>query len=95
MTYDVTPRTRWDAWYNRGELLFTTCDEVPCCHVVPVLLRYTFDTTKVEAALIQLSVKGSAAAPGFMKPEGVVVFHTKSGTLFKKTLDKNDGHKSA
>jgi len=24
--------------------------------------------------------------PGFMDPEGVVIFHAASGTLFKKTL---------
>jgi hypothetical protein len=30
-----------------------------------------------------------------MKPEGIVVYHAASRTLFKKTLDKNDGHKSA
>lgn len=66
-----------------------------CCHVVPVLLRWTFDTTKVDECLAQLSVLGSVAAPGFTKPEGVVVYHAASRQLFKKTLDKNDGHKSA
>jgi hypothetical protein len=30
-----------------------------------------------------------------MKPEGVVVFHAPSQSLFKVTLDKNDGHKGA
>ena len=73
----------------------TVCNEVPCCHVVPVLSRWTFDTARVDQVLSWLAEYGSAAAPGFMKPEGIVVFHTKSGTLFKKTLDKNDGHKSA
>lgn len=66
-----------------------------CCHVVPVLLRWTFDTAKVDECLAQLAAQGSAAAPGFLKPEGVVVYHAASRTLFKKTLDKNDGHKSA
>lgn len=65
----------------------------PCCHVVPVLLRWSFDTAKVDEVLARLAATGSAAAPGFMKPEGVVVFHAASNTLFKKTLDKHDGHK--
>lgn len=69
------------------------CKEIPCCHVVPVLLRWTFDTAKIDAVLADLDANGSKAAPGFMKPEGIVVYHTKSQTLFKKTLDKNDGHK--
>jgi len=38
---------------------------------------------------------GSYAAPGFMQPEGVVVYHKASGQVFKKTPDKNDGHKGA
>lgn len=66
-----------------------------CCSVVPVLLRWTFDTVKVDEALAALAANGSVAAPGFMRPEGVVVFHTKANALYKKTLDKNDGHKSA
>jgi hypothetical protein len=73
----------------------TQCVQVPCCHVVPVLARWTFDTHVVDSTLAALAVKGSRAAPGFMEPEGVVVFHTKSGSLYKKTLDKHDGHKSA
>lgn len=66
-----------------------------CCHVVPVLLRWTFDTAKVDEVLAQLLASGSVAAPGFPKPEGVVVYHAASRQLFKKTLDKNDGHKGA
>ncbi len=36
-----------------------------------------------------LRTYGSSAAPGFMDPEGIVVFHAASGHLFKQTL-KND-----
>lgn len=73
-----------------------TDDKRPaCCHVVPTLLRHTFDSGKVDEVLSSLALMGSHAAPGFMKPEGVVVFHAASGQLFKKTLDKNDGHKGA
>lgn len=64
-----------------------------CCHIVPVLTRWTFDTAKVDQCLAKLATYGSVAAPGFMQPEGVVVYHVQSGQLYKKTLDKNDGHK--
>lgn len=90
---------RWASPYNVGpehpdySTLRTQCIDVPLCHVVPVLARYTFDTRVIDEALDDLQRGGSVAAPGFEKPEGIVVFHTKSGTLFKKTLDKNDGHK--
>ena len=36
---------------------------------------------------------GSQAAPGFMKPEGIVVFHEASGTAFKMTLTGDEKHK--
>lgn len=69
------------------------CVEAPVCHVVPVLARTAFDTGHIDHVLDCLATMGSEAAPGFMKPEGIVVFHVASGALFKKTLDKNDGHK--
>lgn len=62
----------------------------PCCHLVPVLRRGMFSTTMVESALHELHERGSLAAPGFMKPEGVVVFHVAGNVGFKKTLEKDD-----
>lgn len=64
-----------------------------CCNVVPILYSGPFDTAEVDRCLASLRATGSVAAPGFMEPEGVVVFHVASGALYKKTLDKNDGHK--
>jgi hypothetical protein len=46
-----------------------------CCHVVPVLFNGTFDTDIVAAGMEMLRREGSMAAPGFMQPEGVVVWH--------------------
>ena len=57
-----------------------------CCGIVPVLYEGPFTTDAVEACLDRLHREGSVAAPGFMQPEGVVVFHRASGTLLKKTL---------
>lgn len=90
---------RWTSDFNLGggpnDERSTQCGEVRCCHVVPVLLRWTFDTARVDGILTLLGAHGSYAAPKFDKPEGVVVYHASSRQLFKKTLDKNDGHKSA
>lgn len=63
-----------------------------CCHVVPTLYQGMFDTITIEGALDELRGNGSVAAPGYMKPEGVIVFHTGNGVLFKKTLE-GDEHK--
>lgn len=65
-----------------------------CCHVVPVLYRGEFSTEAVEASLDSLRELGSEAAPGFMNPEGVVVFHTAANVGFKKTIEKDDVPKS-
>lgn len=64
-----------------------------CCHVVPVLYSGPFDTEMVDDILWQLHLDGSEAAPGFMDPEGVVIWHEHGRVLFKKTLDHNDEHK--
>lgn len=70
-------------------------DERPaCCHVVPTLYRGLFDQEAIEAALADLAANGSRAAPGFMKPEGVVVFHVAGNVGFKRTIEKDDQPKS-
>lgn len=65
-----------------------------CCHVVPILYRGEFDTAVVAKCLDDLRTGGSVASPGFMNPEGVVVFHMASGSLFKKTIFKDEEPKS-
>ena len=65
-----------------------------CCGLVPVLYRGQFDTAEVERCVEQLRVYGSFAAPGFMNPEGVVVFHTAGNVGFKRTIEKDGMPKS-
>lgn len=65
-----------------------------CCDVVPVLYQGLIDEygvmKGVKAAIKQLQESGSAAAPGFMKPEGIVIYHHAASLYFKKTLDKDE-----
>ncbi len=61
-----------------------------CCSVVPVLYQGVFDSALVDIQIQRLRLSGSVAAPGFMPPEGVVVWHEAARMLFKKTLDKDD-----
>lgn len=61
-----------------------------CCSVVPTLYRGLFGQAPIEKAVTELRIYGSRAAPGFMDPEGIVVYHTAAGQMFKKTL-KGDG----
>jgi hypothetical protein len=102
-TYDLDEKRfslfntgRWNSAQNAADSASndSRCFEAPLCHVVPVVVRYLFDTNMVDGALERLRMEGSMAAPGFKRPEGVVVYHVPSGVLFKKTLG-NDGHKGA
>ncbi len=61
-----------------------------CCHIVPVLGRGIFDTAQIIMLLNILERDGSAAAPGWMKPEGIVAFHTAGNVGFKKTIYKDN-----
>jgi len=63
-------------------------------HVVPILYKGMFGTPAVEDALEKLRRFGSVAAPGFMQPEGVVVFHVQGNVGFKKTLEHDEMPKS-
>lgn len=61
-----------------------------CCHVVPTLYRGLFDTIIIQNCVNMLARDGSRAAPGFMKPEGVVIFHVAANSLFKKTIERDE-----
>ena len=65
-----------------------------CCHVVPLLYRGMFDTVKIDEVLEQLKIHGSFASPGYMKPEGIIIFHVASNFGFKKTIEKDETPKS-
>jgi hypothetical protein len=60
---------------------------------VPVLYQGPFSEEAVTNELRDLRTKGSLAAPGFMDPEGVCVYHSAVGKVFKVTLDNNDAGK--
>ena len=95
----------WGEWWGQGinrkyglkekrfSLFNTTLweNERPaCCSVVPILYKGIFCSEAIAITLEQLRVGGSVAAPGFMKPEGIVIFHEHSRTLFKKTLENDE-----
>lgn len=61
-----------------------------CCSVVPVLFQGIDHGGAVEGCLARLRTEGSVAAPGFMKPEGVVVFHSAASQLFKVLLENDE-----
>ncbi len=87
-------------WYETGEDgldsmstragLTALVDEIGA---VPVLYEGPFSEGAVLWALQNLASDGSVAAPGFMNPEGICVYHTQTRSVFKVTLDNNDAGK--
>lgn len=58
--------------------------------IVPVLYEGPFSQDAIDGTIRGLRTLGSIAVPGYMDPEGIVVFHTAANTMFKVTL-KDDG----
>ncbi len=68
-------------------------DELPPgIGLVPIIWRGVFEDCGVSAIMAVLRENGSYAAPGYMNPEGIVIYHVAGSVGFKKTLG-GDGHK--
>jgi hypothetical protein len=87
--------TPWDAIDSLvGEDGYTfealhRCTECDICYVVPVLQQYALDTSLIRITHARLKRMGSVAAPEFMAPEGIVVYH--QGQLLKMNDAKEEG----
>lgn len=81
-------------WYDpkdcQGEDIEGRVAVPECCHVVPLLLKGPNEPGVMEQCIRLLAERGSYAAPGFMDPEGVVLFHIAAGVGFKKTIKKDE-----
>lgn len=71
-------------------------DTLPAClSVVPLLYEGPFGDGAIFEAMEKLRQGGSIAAPGFMDPEGIVIYHHATRTLFKKTLKDDEKPKGS
>lgn len=75
-------------WHETG-------DNIPGLYSVPELITAQFNPNTISACLAQLRIYGSVAAPGFMNPEGVVIYHHGVGEYMKVTLANDEKPKSA
>ena len=62
--------------------------------LVPLLAEGPFDLDDVRHILADLRKNGSKAAPGFMNPEGVVVFHEAGRQVYKAFVEDDGKPKS-
>lgn len=97
--------SRWDrAIFEENEEMLSTHHNPPprkeyvapppCCGVVPVLYRGPFVASAIDGAITDLLKYGSYAQPGYRMPEGIMVYHTAAGQLFKRTILNDETPKS-
>ena len=84
---------------DRRFMLFNTSRwnaETPppeCCQCATVLDEGLLNDFNIAYRIERLREYGSFHVPGFMRPEGVVIYHKASGHLYKVTLEKDDEYK--
>jgi len=101
------PGRHFGEWWGKGiqrgyglnERKFSLFDvdkelETSIVDKVPVLYRGMFDHDEIVRCKYNLIKYGSHAAPGFMDPEGVIVYHTAAKQYFKSTIKDDLMHKS-
>ena len=103
--YDLPKGEKRFSLFNTGKWIKSNIEEVlppdtklqycpSCCYVVPVLYTGLFDTTVICGALTTLKFYGSKASPGFLKPEGIVIYHKQANVYFKKTIENDEKGKN-
>lgn len=75
--------------FNASRWSATDLAAVPQLGVVPVLHAGNFSHDSIRECVHDLATEGSAAAPGFMDPEGVVVYLSAANQMFK-VMCRND-----
>lgn len=86
-TYGLTEKRF--ALFNTGRWL-TNPDRPACCGVVPLLHAGEFTDAAVNLQILRLRAEGSVAVPGFMRPEGIVIYHVAARQMFKKLLENDE-----
>jgi hypothetical protein len=92
----------WGQGINRGygmkEKIFSLFnvsrwkdEPLKLCRVVPILWEGMMNTFSIDDTICRLIKSGSVAAPGFMQPEGIVIYHKAGNLLFKKTIKNDEG----
>ena len=94
-------------WYGQGiqrnyglsEKRFALFKRSPnrpdCCEETPMLYQGVFYQEFVDHWINKLFVEGSIAAPGFMRPEGIVIYHVHARKCFKVLIENDSVSKGA
>lgn len=77
--------------WNKASLYNYSLPLLEGLDVVPVLYTGDFGTSTSRRVMWELEQKGSVASPGFMNPEGIVIYQPNSNRLTKMTIDGDKG----
>jgi RNA ligase len=83
--YNGHPKTF--SLFNAGR--WTAAVLPACCSVVPVIDKGLMSCELINRSIELLRTHGSLACPGYMKPEGIVIYHSRSQQLYKKLLEND------
>lgn len=91
--YGLTGADKRFSLFNTGRWAHDGPDgiegKIPGLVVVPIIFEGPFSGNAARNAIALLRDGGSLAAPGFMRPEGIVIWHEAARQLFKVTLEKD------
>lgn len=90
--YGLTKGEKRFSLFNTVRWKDTDFSAVPGLGAVPELFVGEFSTENIDAVKAKLLETGSQASPGFMNPEGIVVYHTASKSLYKVTYGPEDSY---
>ena len=88
--YGLPKGDRRFSLFNTSRWNLDNTSSVDGLSVVPVLYEGPFDTHVINDKVQWLKESGSLAAPGFMRPEGVIAFHVAGDLMFKVTCEKDE-----
>lgn len=90
--YGLTKGEKRFSLFNSARWNAEDLGTVPGLGVVPIMRTGNGKDLNdlVDLALDRLARQGSLASPGFMRPEGVVVWHAAARQYFKATIEKDD-----
>lgn len=84
------------ALFNSARWGRASAEFVPdCCEVVPELYVGPFSHVAINVQADILRERGSFAVPGYMNPEGIVIWHTAARISFKVTLTGDEKPKNS
>ena len=82
--------TKGEKRFSLFNVSIWNAENIPaCCCVVPTLYTGVFQSEQIVSAMEQLLDYGSLASPGFMNPEGVMIYHSAANHYFKAPFDEN------